>query len=782
MLKIFLLVFVLMLSVIPAGAQRLNVRDFGARGNGIADDAPALQRALNRMDDLRRAAAGIYLNDYGTISSWGVWDGPNAEVFLPAGTYRIGRTLVGVKGVTLSGELGTTIQADFADAPLLYLDMAFRGTIRGITFRGGRNQIVYWTANQNAARMLIDDCRFENAVEYAILSESFSDLDGSDMKNWEHCKPLSPFLVKWDKDRMPTVTPSTGRYPWANSTLVVLRNCRFTDCGGAYRGASDGQSISNCSVVCRRPPTLPPWDVGNEIAMEQIDMKAELPKNFFTGWIVCQGPARLDLRRIRAESTSATGAPLLVYRKAPRSKEWNPGDNLTLTDCTATSAGSSAGALIEFAGIEPMLLEVTRCREFNGRQVEMFRFRQPPQNHADLLRAYITSSIFPNPDPKCTHSWRIAGNGTELAVKLPSPLIPYATIKPTEKSESGFPTADYRIPPWNSSGRTRFNAADFGIGVTPAPDDEIKLEQLFRAAAKVERATIRLPGRVFLLNHPLTLPPHASISASGRAFFSGRDHSFPLLQVVGKDLNLELTDLTFNGGAAALKAQGAGRIRIDNCILYDNNDGIDLEQTGKVPLRLEASASSFHVPVALTNHGGDVLIRDFWGEVNPTLSTGAWLRNRGGGTLTVANLLGVPLVFLGLPSRPDWKAGKDLYWLENDGVLYSRFNRFGGESDGIPILDNYGAGRALLTGRTAYFGNPHSCLAFFRNHDRAGQIIIRGIGSFHGLISQQTLGVGIRPAKLAVSNYLDPALIVRPGKADHDDLKHPVPAKDVPNK
>ena len=90
-------------SMLPLSGMRLDVRDFGAKGDGVTDDFAAIQQALNKAEEYRNADKMIYANNLGTISSWGVWDGGNPEVFLPKGTYRISRPLVGLKNVTLCG-------------------------------------------------------------------------------------------------------------------------------------------------------------------------------------------------------------------------------------------------------------------------------------------------------------------------------------------------------------------------------------------------------------------------------------------------------------------------------------------------------------------------------------------------------------------------------------------------------------------------------------------------------------------------------------------------------
>lgn len=67
--------------VLPADSGVLNVRDFGARGDGIADDTASIRRAVDaaRVDQGR-----------------GFW--PARMVYLPAGTYRVSDTLLARDG------------------------------------------------------------------------------------------------------------------------------------------------------------------------------------------------------------------------------------------------------------------------------------------------------------------------------------------------------------------------------------------------------------------------------------------------------------------------------------------------------------------------------------------------------------------------------------------------------------------------------------------------------------------------------------------------------------
>ncbi len=131
----FALAIVLVLFASPAFADRADVRTFGATGDGITNDAPAIQSAI---DAAANAGGGT--------------------VYLPAGMYLLqGRSLMLESGVTVEGERGTVLRADSGGVLLAcagsitgasVYNCEFQGTgsgtaieLRGSTLTASCNQI-----------------------------------------------------------------------------------------------------------------------------------------------------------------------------------------------------------------------------------------------------------------------------------------------------------------------------------------------------------------------------------------------------------------------------------------------------------------------------------------------------------------------------------------------------------------------------------------------------------------------------------------------------------------
>ena len=136
----------------------INVRRFGAKGDGKTDDTEAVRAAFaalakRNMTD-RAPEDGLYYSVF-------------PEMIFPAGKYLVSDT-IDITGAVIRG-LGyaAIIQTD-KEKDVFRSAHAWRMTITGLTFIGGRNQLDLGNANIDTGMVTIDDCRFYHANGVAV--------------------------------------------------------------------------------------------------------------------------------------------------------------------------------------------------------------------------------------------------------------------------------------------------------------------------------------------------------------------------------------------------------------------------------------------------------------------------------------------------------------------------------------------------------------------------------------------------------------------------------------
>jgi hypothetical protein len=147
---VYLLMLAAMVAVTglsPARAQAqgemLNVKDYGAIGDGGADDTKALQAAF----DAQRQP-------------------PYKTVYFPPGNYRITDT-VRTYGLGMATDGASISQSDPAK-DIFYVEFAWSGTLRNFTFGGGAKQLNLGNPNIDQGLVRIENCTFTNSKDFAV--------------------------------------------------------------------------------------------------------------------------------------------------------------------------------------------------------------------------------------------------------------------------------------------------------------------------------------------------------------------------------------------------------------------------------------------------------------------------------------------------------------------------------------------------------------------------------------------------------------------------------------
>ena len=133
-----------------------NVKDFGAQGDGRADDTKAIQAAFD-------AAAKKTWSEQPPGSAYFI---SIPTVFIPAGKYLITET-IDLKA-NVSGEGTAIVEQKNAEKDVFSSTFAWRLQVSGLTLVGGQHQLHIGNPNVDTGRITVDKCAFYNARGTAI--------------------------------------------------------------------------------------------------------------------------------------------------------------------------------------------------------------------------------------------------------------------------------------------------------------------------------------------------------------------------------------------------------------------------------------------------------------------------------------------------------------------------------------------------------------------------------------------------------------------------------------
>ena len=383
----------------------LNVRDFGAKGDGVTDDTDAIQRCL-----LKAAAP-----DYPILTA--------PEVFFPKGTYLISRTLLapccGRKTagyynlLNLRGE-NATIKQTRPSEDIIYFQRAHRNLVEGLTFEGGRRQIKLWSQNINTGHVIIRDCVFRNSSSYAIDDQIRK---RKKTKNpYENLSDMvEPYGISTNAQGLPALVPidesPLPNYPFVSSCMRISR-CSFQRVMGLSIWA-DWALMDDCTIETHPDRSGPVILSGGHLLLENVTGLAHITPGKEQWWIekVADGQEDgIDLKNVKLKTDSKVG--MCVIRNQYK---FSGGRHVQIIadGCEFQSAGSPENSVIYMVEA-PNLINVRNCRETSGRKVNILGFAKPFDE--DYFHAH-SPEVF---------SWVIDENNRHLVANLPAAMEPFA--------------------------------------------------------------------------------------------------------------------------------------------------------------------------------------------------------------------------------------------------------------------------------------------------------------------------------------------------------------------
>lgn len=142
------------------GSGIINVRDYGATGNGDTDDTAAIQAAVK--------AAAITRSELTPIGST-FQSGP--VLVFPQGKYIVSDTFQVDSVLSIRGEGRAIIFQTDKDKHIFESKYAWRLSIKDLTFFGGKDQIHLFNPNVNSGQIIIEGCRFYGSTGAAIWNK-----------------------------------------------------------------------------------------------------------------------------------------------------------------------------------------------------------------------------------------------------------------------------------------------------------------------------------------------------------------------------------------------------------------------------------------------------------------------------------------------------------------------------------------------------------------------------------------------------------------------------------
>ncbi len=701
---------------IPPAATSINVKDYGAKGDGKSDDTAAIQQALNEaysQDQTHRLRIGLARG-----LSGGSRESAYSEIVFPEGTYLTSETLVSQWSTSLRGIGKATLRQRHPEKDLLYFHQSYRNTVENLRFEGGKVQLRFWTQN-NWARIVIDACTFAGASESGVECLSFTErrLKGD---QWFRSKPHGPYLLEREGHDAPKLTPvdTSKLHPWANSTLIVIRDSHFLEAARAVHLACDTAFLRNCLFETGPKSRFAPLHLRTVAYLHQIEGKGSDLNTALPAWITTDKGGILSLRGGRFSTL-----PLIRSSLTPGYIS----NSLSIDGVHLSGTGTRPPVIIE-AETQPEILSVRNLTLENATPLAPVQWEsEPDEELLNALRYFKQAKWEP-----------------QYKVRVDPP--DNATLPPVfEMLPDTAPPAGVRekvaIAPLPWSYRTLeaatgpvIDATSHGVTANTGEDQSDALQKAIDAAAKEENALLLLPGGLLHLSHTLQLPPRLVIRGTGATFLVMKENKLPILSIPDAQ-EIGLRNLNFLGGSKALSLQSRpeaeARVAISNCSFYDQNENAITALAGngsiglsnRLQLLFQDGILHF-APQALVTNATQVELEAFWANNSPHQNDAAYIENRGGAMRMVA-MLGNPTLWIGKRGKQQmaanqleikaWPYSRNLRWIDNYGSLYALDNRFGGESGGMtPLFHRKAGGTIYLGGGLARYHNEEikNCIAF----------------------------------------------------------------------
>jgi hypothetical protein len=539
----------------------LNVKDFGAQGDGKTDDTDAIQATVNVfVQQFKQQQTRVSYHDNPAGRTEPLVFCAQQEIIFPEGVYRITRPIVFDSRYAYMRGLGNVvIEQSNPQEMAFYFHSTKESRIKNLTFTGGSTHLRFWTGNKNGALVYVDACTFRGSSDYAVISRSYTQMK---LKGdaWHRSKPWPPLTVKWDQDK-PILIPNDPQdiAPFNNSTLAVLSNCKFDQCMRAADLTCDLSVVRDSSINVPAQADGPQFKFWKQGRMYRIQGQANPAAGKYPYWV--ENQALLSIRDIKLITHGKTGMEL-TRTNLPGYKEGWLG--LIVENARLTVAGSQSNAVAWFGkDIAPNILSFVAVSEVSNQPVKAVAW----DKHSDFSKL----DQFPNATTwqgaKLVDQFHVTYDSLSQNIDqtLPAELQSYRhePIPAAVKAQT-----QVRMFTWGHEDlclvfKDEINAVDYGLDDDPKTDDTDVLRRIFEAAQQSAPCQVVFPGVVIRLSDTIQLPSNVIVRARGIVVF----------EQTAKEKVL-------------FEAQDARQIGFENCLFSQGQIGVDLKSRNDINARI----------------------------------------------------------------------------------------------------------------------------------------------------------------------------------------------------
>ena len=662
-----------------------NVRDFGAKGDGVSDDTAAIQKALNFI------AKRIKYDRFRQEDGWngGGTETHVEELYFPAGTYLVSRTLLADGSVSLRGEKGKSIlKITDPRQDIFYCRIYRRLLVDGMTFDGGYTQIDVWSRNWNASSVHITDTVFKNSAAPAFRNLSWRVKE----KKIDWSKGLGKVKIKMIpthevtiKNGVPFFKRNTfeNAISWFSSNIISIRNCRFLNCARAFESNADGTIFDNCSFVADPQSSGPVGLVRTGSAPNMMTIRN---CSFYAPqsrkkqiWFTNDG-FYFTLRNCRFKSEQPISLLEQNTAKIPHS---STAGNILVADCTFDHAGAAQEQVI-FKRVPSYFL--FRGNTFKGAAPRLFDWQIKKMDRKYFLRDSFPGSHQGVPWALKNKYQFIFGKNENVEINLPDIIQQFV-----HKEVPQLFVAPEKMPVIPENFKGELHAADFGVKADKKTDNAEALEKAMAAASQAGKTLILPSGRIRVARS-IKLPAKVSLRGEGMPVIYGDTRNGYDLFTVENPVDIRFRNLILRNGRHILRGtldKNSKLVAFQDVLIVDT-DRLSILLEGKNnTCRLDLTGSLWNGAGGIDSSARYNSVSLCWFATNFWMDDMAFFTARQG-TSHIQSGFFVPYVAKNIKRKNRktgevkiWPLGANLRWVDNCGSKVFMYDcRGGGEAGG----------------------------------------------------------------------------------------------------